>query len=1719
MPQQVIPPPPPPPKKGVNSTIPPPPPGKPLPPTPQEAKILGEFNPWVKQRQAELEASAPKLYTQKEVDDYNTKINQQFQQEQEQKFAEISKKYTLPLPTTQEPAGQPALDERSIFGVLPIIGDAIHYGGKAVERGFYQGQQAEIINPYNTEGSINRTDIEDLSRYQQEINSRQPSPYFKKATEADSFLGSLSAFAERPLTTMAELIGQSMSAMATHGATRIAGGAAIGAGVGLTGLGVGAVPGAATGALAAVPDVSLNLEYSGKILQTLSESGVDTTNPEQIIQAFSDPVKVSELRNNAFKKAVPIAIFDALSAGIAGKFLKGAITKGGSKLAAGGKELAVQMGTGGAGELSGELVSGEKISPGAILSEMVGEIGGGAIETAVGASQVDNITDNVLDPVLKETVDSEANSVVANIIDQTNAVQKPSTEGVDVRQQAPLSEKVSEVNTEEPTVTKESKVEDPQLTSLKEEYKKATDAFFADPTDPELADKVKKLHQQIKDTEIEKSTAKEPFQDQIKILNDKKGVVDDEFTNAARIVIDSIQNEDQRQNAVKLFNIAIRTQNKNDVSNFVKALEESKGLKTTTIRETTLTKKLRDAWRQGITLGRKDEKAARVGLITNIKELLKESDLPKRTYKAIINKIGSVNLKNEESIRKVQDYVEKVVGDAKVAEQFDVIENLQESVRKFIGKLPNSQKKYVRQLVNADPVKIKDLPAYIKLMTDISRNISGVKAEKVKVTEDNFEDLKAQYPELEQSDIGHSVVVDVAEPGPAVEEGRIKEGYKTVTKDTEDYKSQQNIDYLESEDFGDLDQEIRDVINDKKSLTEVKESNRKKIIDAVIEMISNRINKATPPKGETQSRTYNDIKNNLKNLDKLPIDELKTLLRGVDQGLVNGIWVDAFGPSTHLAAIDALSKIPKMDITKGRGKWKYTYMNSALFLEDIYNSFKDKIAKFRANSGWGSFVVGKAKSLFSNNKYSKEVNDILKKIEKKYNLSRGNIDKPRQVMLRQILAEYMVEYSEVETTDQEGIDRANANLETELRSMLAKHPDTGEYVYPFAEIAQDVFGKFLSQDFKTKQEVIDFAKSIDPASTEYTLKLIEFYNRPEIREKALELSKVQGDNTFREDMKNVLPIRFKGAVEPSVDDVVAKHRAGANINIPDASSIKYRNRVWKEGTYRRIDQTAVLIETLFAINNKYHTEYGTRVLLNLLKEDTKNNYKLTGSEDAHNVLETYFTEMMLSHRNGTLNEGVQKALNKIINITTTGLLTGPSKLALQYFPMMVNSLLRLATSGKDPSLAFGNGEGSETFLEGTPVGMRLEQMAGLALGTDIDSTSKRAMKSINDKDNALIEAGRTGVDLVDQASSFLKKYMFGAAEAFGAKQIFLGNYLNNLKSNGVDVSKRNTPEFWQNEKQLLESGDPIRNEAFQAADQEVSTVALPSMNAEKSIATKNPDSNIMRIVFPLLRYQLAFKIRLMQNIGNMATGKNKAEGARGLAGNTLEAATYISSLTFLIAPLLDKAASEVAEMFGFSLPEDDEEDKKKKKERKFATGVINELTPLPLIGGTQELMYPLYNELAYRLTKEEGQTFEEWTDDGLKGLPWNTYDKTFMESLGLISTEYKNIDEFIEAYRLDEENNVLVADTGYGEKKIELSDEQLAYFKLRMYIKGLQLLGLTPADVRAVDDRIYRGIIKGSSSTGGSSVPAFSPGMSSPAMFPPPNLIQPRFTPPNLQRK
>ena len=124
---------------------------------------------------------------------------------------------------------------------------------------------------------------------------------------------------------------------------------------------------------------SLAQEYTGTMMEVLSEHGVDTTNAEQLETAFTSPDwkdRLSEAKTAAYSRGVPIAALDALSFGIAGKL--GGI----------GKEMLLQSAMGGTGELAGQMTSL------AVTGKQRGNVEDVIIEMGVGAF-ADVLTDVV----------------------------------------------------------------------------------------------------------------------------------------------------------------------------------------------------------------------------------------------------------------------------------------------------------------------------------------------------------------------------------------------------------------------------------------------------------------------------------------------------------------------------------------------------------------------------------------------------------------------------------------------------------------------------------------------------------------------------------------------------------------------------------------------------------------------------------------------------------------------------------------------------------------------------------------------------------------------------------------------------------------------------------------------------------------------------------------------------------------------------------------------------------------------------------------------------------------------------------------------------------------------------------------------------------------------------------------------------------------------------
>ena len=95
------------------------------------------------------------------------------------------------------------------------------------------------------------------------------------------------------------------------------GGGAVGTALGGPGLGtaIGATAGASTGAGTG----SLAVEYSQAFVDAMNQEGTDTQNGEQVLAFLNDPQKMEVAREFALNRGIPIAAFDALTAGIAGK--------------------------------------------------------------------------------------------------------------------------------------------------------------------------------------------------------------------------------------------------------------------------------------------------------------------------------------------------------------------------------------------------------------------------------------------------------------------------------------------------------------------------------------------------------------------------------------------------------------------------------------------------------------------------------------------------------------------------------------------------------------------------------------------------------------------------------------------------------------------------------------------------------------------------------------------------------------------------------------------------------------------------------------------------------------------------------------------------------------------------------------------------------------------------------------------------------------------------------------------------------------------------------------------------------------------------------------------------------------------------------------------------------------------------------------------------------
>lgn len=125
------------------------------------------------------------------------------------------------------------------------------------------------------------------------------------------------------------------------------------------------------------------LEYGSVMADVLQDKGVNMLDANAVSRALSNPKIMQEIKDKGAKRGLIVGAFDALSMGIAGRFLKpaqaliaegklaGAAAKK-ATMAAWGKELTAQMAGGAGGELAAQKATGEN-KPADVLMEALAE--------------------------------------------------------------------------------------------------------------------------------------------------------------------------------------------------------------------------------------------------------------------------------------------------------------------------------------------------------------------------------------------------------------------------------------------------------------------------------------------------------------------------------------------------------------------------------------------------------------------------------------------------------------------------------------------------------------------------------------------------------------------------------------------------------------------------------------------------------------------------------------------------------------------------------------------------------------------------------------------------------------------------------------------------------------------------------------------------------------------------------------------------------------------------------------------------------------------------------------------------------------------------------------------------------------------------------------------------------------------------------------------------
>lgn len=241
-------------------------------------------------------------------------------------------------------------------------------------------------------GDVAQGDYEELAEHYRNMNQWQMAPEdvakFEELRNTEGFWKKAGGLMKNPRLVM-QVVAESLPMMAGPIAGAFGGGIA-GSAAGSAVPGIGTAAGAIGGSMVGGGIGSFFTEYFNAMGDFMQEHGVNPESPEELKAAFEDDTLMAEARDFAFKRGVPIAAFDALSMGLAGRIgkpISGVVGKvtGGRRVGAGvASEIGMQAAFGGAGEAGAQLAStGEIHDELDVLLEGFAEVVPGVFEAGV----------------------------------------------------------------------------------------------------------------------------------------------------------------------------------------------------------------------------------------------------------------------------------------------------------------------------------------------------------------------------------------------------------------------------------------------------------------------------------------------------------------------------------------------------------------------------------------------------------------------------------------------------------------------------------------------------------------------------------------------------------------------------------------------------------------------------------------------------------------------------------------------------------------------------------------------------------------------------------------------------------------------------------------------------------------------------------------------------------------------------------------------------------------------------------------------------------------------------------------------------------------------------------------------------------------------------------------------------------------------------------------